>query len=166
MSGWVQDPEKEFRSKLSETSIKKSDLEAVEYVVDALDEYACIRSQGPVWLTGSALENSDYNDIDIVVERKSLEESKEELNTAHDHKAIYDMLVDSERYDIDEDRNPLEALILAEDLNVKIMGSMDFPVNRYEFEFDGTEFDINFCHSQPNDGGMELTPFYQQDKMY
>jgi hypothetical protein len=76
------------------------------------------------------------------------------------------MLVDSETYDIDENKAPLKGLVEAENLDVKINEEFDIPINRYEFEIEGTEFDINFCHSSPHDGGIELTPFYGQNKTF
>lgn len=166
MSKGIQNPGEGFMSKISETAVKPEDMKSIGYVLDALDEYTWIRGQGPIWLTGSAVNDPEYNDIDIVVERGAMEYGEDDFNTDHDHEAIYDMLVDSESYDMDENQEPLEGLIESENLDLNTMYRFEIPVNRYEFEFDGTEFDINFCHSPPQDGGIELTPFYGQNKTY
>lgn len=145
-------------------NIRPGDQQDIEYVLDFLDEYAWHHGEGPVWLTGSAQHNSDYGDIDIVVERGS-ENSSQDYSVEKDHETVYDMLAGIEEIDVDEGQTERDCLIKSGDVDVQTYNHFEPSINRFNFEIDGTEFDLNFNHAPPNDDGIEIVPFYGERRL-
>lgn len=132
-----------------------NDLEVLEKAVDHASSYIEEYGQGPVWLTGSALYDSEPGDYDLVVQR-----SFEEVPDKADYCVAAEILdeLTGEEIDRSEQDAPLESQLEASDRvdtgsNVNLYPE---PVRRFRIKLEGIEIDLSFNSERPVDEALKL----------
>ncbi len=140
---------------LAEPDVNVDDIEVVEEVLDFASAYVEKYGQGPLWLTGSALNSLNPGDYDIVVQR-----SFQEVPDDADYRVaagIIDELSDEEidyRNQSDSLERQLEAC-----QKVDTGSNVNFypePVRRFQISLEDIEVDLSFNNERPRDEALKL----------
>lgn len=145
-----------------EIAATEGDLDVIDDVANYLDhEYAQRFGQGPLWMTGSAVNGSDPADYDMVMERDTRTRG---FSDEEDYRVIAAMMRDLSEdeefrgYDHGETVSQTDRRMNVSD-QVDIENSVNVrpnPVHRFEVDIQGVPLDISFNPDSPDDYAVRI----------